>query len=355
MSSGSSSERRHKKKKKRHHRRGGDFSEGVAGELSSAMKDLRQQLSKEFKGIQESINSVSQRITRLETKASDSEQSIAITTESRPEHVAEPTSLKEHVAEPTPQKRAESLGTPADLGTQSRTGESPWDEREDLPNYEELIYWSPAESEGESSELSKISEGTARVIQDSFSKTLPSDKRLGMKRKHPPPDSVHTKCPRLDPAIKSKLPKQAKDTDANLARIQARVLDAVNPLVNLLESARKGTLTPRDAAESAQQALRLLGNASATISMDRRQKATRFLNKELSTLVQEEDTFRDAAPLLFGKDFDKKAKEHIDTARSLQRFSSSGKNQSFQRGRPPMSRGGGNSSKSFKQRKPAKN
>ena len=129
-----------------------------------------------------------------------------------------------------------------------------------------------------------------------------------MKRKHLPPDSVHTKCPRLDPAIKSKLPKQAKDTDTNLARIQAQVLDTVNPLVNLLESACKGTLTPRDAAESAQQALRLLGNASATISMDRCQKATQFLNKELSTLVQEEDTFREAAPLLFGKDFDKKQK-----------------------------------------------
>ena len=68
MSSGSSSERRHKKKKKRHHRRGGDSSEGVAGELSSAMKDLRQQLSKDFKEIQESIDSVSQRITRLETQ-----------------------------------------------------------------------------------------------------------------------------------------------------------------------------------------------------------------------------------------------------------------------------------------------
>ena len=154
-----------------------------------------------------------------------------------------------------------------------------------------------------------------------------------MKRKHLPPDSIHTKCPRLDPAIKSKLPKQAKDTDANLVRIQARVLDAVNPLVNLLELACKGTLTPKDAAKSAQQALRLLGNALDTISMDRRQKATLFLNKDLLTLVQEEETFRDAAPLLFAKDFDKRVKEHINTARSLQRFSS-GKNQSFQRGRP---------------------
>ena len=158
MLSGSSSEHRHKKKKKGHHRRGGYSSEGVTEELSSTMTDLRQQLSKDFKEIQESIDSVSQRITRSETKASDSKQSIAITTELRPEHVAEP----------TPQKRVESLGTPADLNAQNCTGDSPWDEREDLPNYEELIYWSPAELDGESSELSKISQGTAKVIQDSF-------------------------------------------------------------------------------------------------------------------------------------------------------------------------------------------
>ena len=201
MSSGSSSKRRHEKKQKHHRQRGCDSSEGVAGELSSAMKDLRQQLSKDFKEIQESIDSISQRITWLETKASDSEQSIAITTKSRPEHVAEPTSLKEHVAELTPQKQAESLGTPGDLDTQSRTGNSQWDEWEDLPNYEELIYWSSAESDGESSELWKISEGTAKVIQDSFSKTLPSEKRLDEKRKHLPPDNVHTKCPRLDPEV----------------------------------------------------------------------------------------------------------------------------------------------------------
>ena len=58
--------------------------------------------------------------------------------------------------------------------------------------------------------------------------------------------------------------------DTYLACIQVWMLDAINPLVNLLELVRKGTLTPRDATESAQQALRLLGNGLATISMDRR-------------------------------------------------------------------------------------
>ena len=109
-------------------------------------------------------------------------------------------------------------------------------------------------------------------------------------------NSVHIKCPRMEAFLEVKTCKQAKDTDANLTRIQVQMLDAVNPLVNLLELACKRILTPRDATESAQQVLRLLENALGTISMDCRQEATRFQSKELCTLAQKEDTFRDAAP-----------------------------------------------------------
>ena len=57
----------------------------------------------------ESIDSMSQHITSWKPKPQISKQSIAFTTKLRPEHVAEPTSLKERVAEPMPQKRVESL------------------------------------------------------------------------------------------------------------------------------------------------------------------------------------------------------------------------------------------------------
>jgi len=207
-----------------------------------------------------------------------------------------------------------------------------WDDNRDPPDYNEVVYWSPVESDSDTGESTKITDSTARVIKDAFTKTLSAEKRKNVKRKFPHPDSVHTKCPKLDPAIKSKLPKQVKDIDENLVRLQSKVLDVASPLVSLLESAHRGTLTPKDAAEMAQQALKLLGNASATISADRRQKATRYLNWELASLVKEPDTFSDAAPLLFGKEFDKQAKEHMDTLRSLQRsssFSGGRSNQSF--------------------------
>ena len=164
-------------------------------------------------------------------------------------------------------------------------GECPTDE---LPNYEEAVYWIPEESDDET-EIKKISDTTAKVLRDSFSTAMPNDKRRGVKRKQPVPDSVFIKCPKLDPSIMSKLLKMAKDADRCLARLQTLVLDAANPLVSVPESARKGLLTPKDAAEAAQQSLRLQGNASANTSGERRKKVARHLNWELLTIAEEEE------------------------------------------------------------------
>ena len=149
-------------------------------------------------------------------------------------------------------------------------GERPTDE---LPDYEETIYWAPEESE-EETEVRKISDTTAKVLRDSFSAAM--NKRRSVKRKQPVPDTVFTKFPKLDPSVMSKLPKTAKEADCSLARLEPLVLDAAKPLVSVLESACKGLLTPKDAAEATQQAHRLLGNASAKNSgeNERRQPGT---------------------------------------------------------------------------------
>ena len=55
-------------------------------------------------------------------------------------------------------------------------------------------------------------------------------------------------------------------------------------------------VSTKEAAESAQQARKLLRNASANISRERRQKATQHLNLELAILVDDEESFKDAAP-----------------------------------------------------------
>ena len=59
-----------------------------------------------------------------------------------------------------------------------------------------------------------------------------------------------------------------KTADKNLAGMQGLILDTAIPLVNMLESARAGTLNPKNTAESAQQALKLIGNAPAHFSTE---------------------------------------------------------------------------------------
>jgi len=112
-------------------------------------------------------------------------------------------------------------------------------------------------------------------------------------------------------------------------------------------------LIPNDAAESAQQALKFIGNASAHLSAERRRKAATCLNNELSTLVDQEDTFLDASPFLFGSSFQQKMKEHMEAIRNLKQASTSyGHGQPFWKSHPSQSRGGGSSNRGRGQRKP---
>ena len=192
-------------------------------------------------------------------------------------------------------------------------------------------------------------------MKNAFCRSLKPNKRKDIKRKQPIPDIPFTKVPKLDSTIQSRMPASAKTTDRGQAGMQGYVLDAAVPLVNILESARNGTLTPKDAAESAQQALKLIGNTSAHLSAERRRKAATCLNKELSTLVDQEDTFVEAAPFLFGPSFQQKMKEHMEAIRNLKQASTlygHGHGQSFRKSHPSQSRGGGSSNRGRGQRKP---
>ena len=68
--------------------------------------------------------------------------------------------------------------------------------------------------------------------------------------------------PKLDTVIKCNLSKEVKDVDSQLARIHTLMLDAVAPLVQVLEEAASKTLTAESATKAAKTALSLIGNAS---------------------------------------------------------------------------------------------
>ena len=111
----------------------------------------------------------------------------------------------------------------------------------------------------------------------------------------------------MDKVVKSRLSAQTRAKDKQLARTQALLLDAVGRLSFILEEASKGQLPPKATLEAVQTALRLLGNASANISRERRRSAIANMNSRLVDTAEDDHLFAKAAPNLFGNGFAKKA------------------------------------------------
>lgn len=263
------------------------------------------------------------------------------------------TALTERVenVEKGPRPITPMSAVPVPVPSTSRTTAALWCDRpldEPIPN--EVITWpddDPADSEGDEfgCQLNKVSEETEVLLKDAFSKPVSNGTRRRWRKAYGMPACDSTKCPKLDNTVKAQLPKECKDADRPLARLQALLLDAVGPLSALLELHQGGQLTPEKAVEATSQALRFLGNASANISVERRKRVANYLNKDLRTLI-EDDSFSNAAPCLFGKDFEKSAKEHIDSVRSLRKMGTTNQGAGpkfFRPSRPyaQASRGGG--------------
>ena len=83
-----------------------------------------------------------------------------------------------------------------------------------------------------------------------------------------------------------------------------------------------------------EEALRLLGNASAQLSTARRKRVLKTLNPEIQDLAGEQGHFKEAAPLLFGQGFEKTMKERAESLRILQKATKPPPHQQkfFQRG-----------------------
>ena len=217
-----------------------------------------------------------------------------------------------------------------DHGSSEKTPAHWADRDEERVDYTARITW-PEDPDGEAPEcshLTKVSDATANLLKTSFSTPVSNTTRLEWKRLHLVPDVDNTKCPKLDPVVKAEVGSQTKSADAELARIQTLVLDAVGPLATVLED----LTAPEGLTESVKLALHYLGNASANISKMRRKKVLKDLNPDLLSLAEQDETFSTAAPLLFGQGFSKKAKEHTEEVKSLRK--SAPIKQFFRGGRP---------------------
>ena len=74
-----------------------------------------------------------------------------------------------------------------------------------------------------------------RTLKSAFRKPLSNTARLLVRKPYRFPSVEDTKCPKLDRVIKQNLTKNVKDADSNAARLQTLKLNAVAPMVFILE------------------------------------------------------------------------------------------------------------------------
>ena len=250
-------------------------------------------------------------------------------------------------ASTTPQ----SSPAPVASGTRRNWADIPVDE---MPDLSVPVLWDEDPEEGTGS-LLQVSETTGKALRTAFTRPLSNQARLQVRKPYAFPNVEATKCPKLDPVAKQLLQKEQKQADASLARLQTMVLDALASMVQIVEGLQKGDMSNDQAADAAKAALTLLGNASAHISRERRKKAILCLNKRVHPLAEEEEVFADAAPLLLGKAFENKMKEHLESLKCLASSREREDMKNFQRGHshyPPRGsgnfrRGGGNQQRRF--------
>ena len=152
------------------------------------------------------------------------------------------------------------------------------------------------------------------------------------------------KCPELDPVVAATIPTTSQRADRAASRLQNFWLDAVNPLVYVLERTEELEL-PAEVIAAVQTSLQLLGNASAQNTIDRRKAILTQMNSRLKSLVRDAD-FKEAAPLLFGDNFATLAKERLEAAAALTKTLNIDKQsrRDFQKGHPQKFKGRGGGS-----------
>ena len=133
------------------------------------------------------------------------------------------------------------------------------------------------------------------------------------------PKVAATRTPKVDEVIKSLVPQSIKTANKELARLQTFILDSMAPLAALMEqiSHHGDEVSIIDVKAATLTATELIGNASAHISHLRREKLVSSINRTLLPLAQDDGAFLEVAPNLFGPDFSRWAKEHLDQVKSL--------------------------------------
>ena len=121
--------------------------------------------------------------------------------------------------------------------------------------------------------LVPLSEAAAVFIRATFGTKVDNTTRVAKAKGRDIPDSQWIRYPKLDPVVLANVSAGARLADRAASRIQHFWLDAVNPLVIILEKAEELEL-PAEEIHSIQIALRLMGNANSYQSITCRNALT---------------------------------------------------------------------------------
>ena len=192
------------------------------------------------------------------------------------------------------------------------------EEEEDPATDEESEEWEDTQVP-----LLTLSDAASAFLETTFGSKLDNKARVAKAKGQGTPNSRWIRCAKIDPVVTANVPPTVRTADRAASRLQQFWLDAVNPLVLILEKAEELEL-PNEVIGGVQTALQLLGNANYHHSTARRQALMLQLNPKLKQLVSDAD-FKDAAPYLFGENFGTLAKEHLEAAEALKKAASSDK------------------------------
>ena len=176
----------------------------------------------------------------------------------------------------------------------------------------------PSDAEGNTPTAYAVSTEGEAFLETTFGSKLDYAARHKQVDKIGAPDTKWVKTPVLPPVMASILPKETVKEDKCNFRTQQLWLEAMAPLVSLLETAHKDRLDPKTAVTMVQSALLLMGDALQHQSAKHREVILKQLNPQIAELMKEED-YAKALPFLFGEDFGAKVKARMEEAAALKK------------------------------------
>ena len=163
-------------------------------------------------------------------------------------------------------------------------------------------------------------------LEKHFNKTLSEDETSAIMKDFAKPSCKVLSAPKLDDEVKDQLKRKRKDphfgSEKALFKIQDQLLDVAGPLTCLWADLlnKEANVTGEDTLLLIQRALVLLGNASHSVTLERRKIAWSRLNPKLKSSATEDYTGREANP-----GFLEKASKRLEVEKTLAKVSNQGK------------------------------